>query len=308
MNRIIVALISLLILLGGCTSEKPPAEPTPDLKAQIQSKLDMEKWLLDSRYLQHLCSMAADAIKVTFENSAISDPRMAVASMIESFKKPEGLIDSLNKLLAGMKSEENRLEVIAEKDIRIFDSLKRSNLLNSEFVKLISDVPESPAVFDENYQRIDDQLSSIVKILSIEYPQSTDELNARLTDDNIDYRTIVKMIRDIPTPEPSEAMSPVVDETEPTPTPTTPPIKTWRDKDGSVHMGYNAPEGAEIIELQSQLSGSVEVSEAKPQEQAAETQRSMIWVDKDGISHMGYQVPEGQEAKPADEIPLMIGN
>lgn len=312
MNRIIVAFFSIILLLIGCTADKAPAEPTPNPQVEMQSRMDMSKWLLDARYLHFMCSKAAGMIQRAYQNPDNTDANVVVASLIDSYKKPGGLLDSLYKLHSTMRTEETRLEAVAEKDARIFDNLKRSNTMIYRYINLLSTLPESPEVFRNNQQQLEDQLSSIIKIMTIEFPESTDELAARTSEDNIESRALLKAINDIPlvaTPEPV-VESPEEAEAAPSPTPTTPPIKTWRDADGNIRMGYNPPEGAEIIELQSQLSGSVGISEPTPAEEPQETQeqtRSMIWVDENGVTHMGQHVPEGQQAKPADEIPLMIG-
>lgn len=310
MNRIIVAFFSIILLLVGCTADKAPAEPTPNPHVEMQSRMDMSKWLLDARYLHFMCSKAAGMIQGVYQNPDIADANIVVASMIDSYKKPGGLLDSLNKIHSVIKSEETRLEAVAEKDARIFDNLKRSNLMIDRYINLLSTLPDSPEVFKNNQQQLEDQLSSIIKIMTIEFPESTDELAARTSEDNIESRALLKAINDIPVVSTPEPVAESLEEAAPSPTPTTPPIKTWRDADGNFRMGYNPPEGAEIIELQSQLSGSVGISEPTPAEEPQETEeqtRSMIWVDENGVTHMGQQVPEGQQAKPADEIPLMIG-
>jgi hypothetical protein len=304
MNRIEFILILGLLLFIGCSSDDAPAEPAVDPQIQLQTRLDMEAWFLKVLFVNTICTEASDAIVTIYQDTASRTSSFAVASAINHFNAPDGLTSRLKAFLEKMKSEEQRLSSIPERDVRIFDNLKISNQLLGKYIELISSLPDSAEQFTSNRKSLVEQLASIEKILLIEYPQSTDELDAMTTMENMDYRWFMRMIHDLPKTEPEPVEEPEV--SLPTPSPTSLPLQTWRDRDGFLHMGYNPPEDAEILSSTQQVP---EQDTPLPVLDEPEQERTtMIWVDENGVSHMGNEVPEGHEGKPASDIPLMISN
>lgn len=304
MNRINVILIIGFLLFIGCSSDDTPAEPAVDPQIQLQSRLDMEDWFLNVQFVNTICTQASDAVVTIYQETKSGGSSFTVASAINYFNAPDGLTSRLKDLLEKITREENRLTNIPDKDVRIFDNLKICNQLLGKHIDLISSLPDSEDQFIANRKNLIDQLASITKILLIEYPQSTDDLNAMTTMENMDYRWFMRTIRDIPATEPEPSKEPEI--VLPTPSPTSLPLQTWRDKDGFLHMGYNPPEDAEILsrpQQEPEQATPIPVSEEPDQER-----KTMIWVDENGVSHMGHDVPEGHEGKPAGDIPLMISN
>ncbi|MGB3976594.1 MAG: hypothetical protein WBM02_06865 [bacterium] len=310
MNRNIWILLIGFLLLFGCSSDEAPEESTIDTQMRLQTRLDMEKWFLNIRFIEKICSQVSDSVSEIYNEAKSEVSSLAVESAINHFNTPNGLIDRLKELVNNMELEENRLESISDKDTRIFDNLKVANQLLGSYIELISTIPESADQFAAKKRSLTDQLNSIIKNILIEYPQSTDDFDSMITMENMDYRWFARIIQEMPKP-PEEIED--IEEQEaplPTPTPTSPPLQTWRDANGNIHMGYNPPEGVEILTKtvpKEPISDKPvdEPSEKLPDE-SLESRQSMIWVDENGITHMGQQVPEGYKGKPASDIPLMI--
>lgn len=316
MNRNTWILLIGFLLLFGCSSEEAPEESTVDTQMQLQTHLDMEKWFLNTRFVENICSQVSDAVVEIYNDVKPETSSLAVESAFNHFNTPEGLIDRLKEFLNNMKAEENRLANISDKDSRIFDNLKVANQLIGSYINLLSTPPQSADQFVSERKKLSDQLQSIVKNILIEYPQSTDDLNAMINMENMDYRWFSRMIQDMPKPIPEPDDVEELEAPLPTPTPTAPPLLTWRDAEGNIHMGYNPPNGVEILTKteplpdeslsDKSLDGSSS-DQMEEEEEQFEEQQSMIWVDENGITHMGQKVPEGYKSKPAADIPLMIG-
>lgn len=305
MNRLIVILIAIAMLFSGCAKEEEPAEPTPDLQLQMQTRIDMGQWMLTLRYVKTMCAKAAGAIEKVFDPQNEEQSRLAAAAAIEHFNETDGLIHRLKLRADQAEAVQKRLADVVEKDERIYKSLEKGNTLISQYLDLISTLPETPAQFSEEQERLNEQLDSIFKVLAPEYPENSDDLAAMMSDDNLDYRAEMKAIQEIPTPQPMFTATPEVE--LPTPTPTLPPARTWVDKDGVMHMGHHPPDDANLHEIRSQLSGAVETTTAAPpEEDTGEATESKIWVDDQGVTHMGGEAPEGVETRDAKDITLMI--
>jgi len=306
MTRLMVILFVVTIIFAGCAPEEAPAEPTPDLQIQMQTKLDLGQWFVNSQYLAEISSEAADKIDAAINNSG-ENARLNVSAIIEKYSESDGLISKFNSLQDKLEAEYGRLNVIPEKDNRLFASLEKCNFLTGKLIALVSKAPKAIEDFAENRQKLQDQLDSLYKILLIEFPESSDELSALHSKENPDYKAISKLVNDLP--KPKDDATPTPDITIPTATPTLPPARKWIDENGILHMGQKPPENANLLEIKSNLSGSIDISAPEDHKsEPATASESTIWVDENGVTHMGSNVPEGVEGKPAREIPLMIGD
>jgi hypothetical protein len=308
MNRLCLFLLIFTLFFFGCAGDEDVDKPGVDSQVLFQTSLDMEKWFVNVRFVEHFCIEASQAIAERLAMRQTHDSDLDLESIVNHFKSPNGLIDRLNEYLKNMQREKSRLDAIRDKDIRIFDNLKICNTLLERYITLISTVPATQESFLEQRDNIQKQLSSIIRLLEIEYPLSSDELGALTTMSNASYRSLIQQIRSAPvsTQEDSEEPDDVV--IVPTPTPTVPPLVTWRTQEGFIHMGYDPPDGVDILHTQTQVSEPEEsiVSTPLPDDPSGEPQ-TYIWVDSDGVTHMGHEVPEGYESRPARDIPLMIG-
>ncbi len=310
MKRLLCLVMGFTLFLIGCAGDQETVEPVVDSQVLFQTSLDMEKWFVNVRFLKHMCTEASQAMSDRMMQRQYQDSDIAIEAMVNHFKKTNGLIDRLNEYLTNMRREEARLDAIKDKDARIYDNLKICNNLLERYIDLISSVPVTHQIFLDNRDDIHRQLSSIIRLLQIEYPLASEELESLTSMDNASYRSLIQQIRSAPLPAVDRHHEPedIID--VPPPTPTVPPLITWRDADGFIHMGYDPPDEVEILRTQTLVSEPDEpiVSTPIPDEEPAEELPTLMWVDANGVTHMGHEVPEGYEGRPVRDIPLMIGD
>lgn len=308
MNRLVVILMISILAFAGCTPEEAPAEPTHDSQEKVQTVIDMGQWMIHARYIQTLCEKTVTVVNAAVEERTGEDAHDAAKHVIDHINQPDGLIMRIKTRQTSLESVKQRIEKIADRDVRIFSCLVKMNQLNESFIELLSETPDIHDTFVKSAGNLKKQLDSLYSTLKVEYPDADDDLASLMAEDNLDYVADMKAIDNIPTPVPPATPTPELN--LPTATPTLPPAQTWIDANGVMHMGHHPPENANIQEVKTKLSGGIGISEppAEDSEETteAETAKSVIWVDENGVTHMSGSAPEGVETKNADEIKLMV--
>ena len=323
MYRIMVSGIILAILcLSGCGT-KQPAEPTPDLQAQIKSQTEMSEWYTNVRYAFSRISQAYDMIFTQIEITQGGGGSTNLQGMFDYFNQPGNLVSELQTQQQLFKDKNTKLSAVKEVNVQTLKNMQDLTKVYDQALELLTKVPQDLDQFKTQATNIKSQFNAIENLLLKDFPSSNADLAIKRSADNPDFRKDQRLLEFIPvqipttqtedTSQPADATGEVSQETQASQEQT--PAQVWRDENGVIHMGSSPPEGAQIVEPQGRVSHSGTAPQDTPvpavpdQTPDPDTQaKSKIWTDADGNLHMGSDAPDGIESKPVDDIPLMISN
>ncbi len=311
--------ITLLVVIGmlgwtGCRNEDTAKQPTPDVEMKLKAPIEMEKWFTETRYAFDLADQAVSIIDEQLMKNDAGAARAYLLTVIEHFNQP-------NQLAARLKAELKLVEA-KKRDLKdkpgvtpaTYKNLCDLNAVLEKMIRLATVFPESKPDFQEKYDTLSKQFSSIVKLLEYQLPGSAYALRSRQSSENPEYRKDMRLLKNLPTPKPLNTPTPAPKDSVATPTPTEEngPAKIWYDESGHIHMGQKPPENVDAKIPDSAVSQGISSSksgdvkeEATPDAEKTPAESSLIWTDADGNTHMGSKAPEGVSVKKAKEIPLM---
>ncbi|MBN1355323.1 hypothetical protein JXA40_03525 [bacterium] len=306
-----------LIVLAGCGPSKQPAEPTPDVQAQLRTPLELSDWFTDLRFLFFKTVQALEVIDNRLGATLADTNRSDIRNLIDYFNEPGKVADLLNSQHALLKTKEKMLADQPGLNPNIYKNLSDMNTITGELVGLVSKYPENPPVFRENMERLKSEFLSIEKLLHPEFPNSDANLAGRKSPESPDLRRFTQVLTQVPQLKPAETTTPVVAEetTEVEPEEEYTEPKMWRDRAGNIHVGQNPPEGVRIIEVSEPPPISIQ-SQPEPETEPDDTEitptplpapaSSLIWTDAQGRVHMGTEAPADAQTRKAEDISIIL--
>jgi hypothetical protein len=316
------AIAVMMIASWGCGTPEPPAEPTPDVEAQMKTPLELSAWFTDLRFTFFNCIQTLNLLDNRLGDTAEETNQDDIKALNEYLNKPGNIADRLKSQLALLQTKKKTMAGKPGLNPTHYKNLSDLNGILGKLIALATEIPAEPPAFRESVDRLKADFTSLEKLLIPDFEDSTTNLASRKSPENPEFRRYKQLLENVPellvvdTPVPEEEE----DISEPEEQQASP--KIWRDKAGNIHMGQTPPEGVTIIEVSSPVSENVpaETEEVVSDDQetdpgsteemngeTTETEKStsLIWTDQNGKIHMGSEAPENVNSRQASDIPLI---